>query len=214
MQGLGHNSITLRDRIFSDPEISVRDVLSAVSDHIQTTNKSDLESLTASATMLAGNKERLPEDFEAHHISSGLNLLAHMDAHSERAASARENMIADAESFVAELKASCKFIDEGISPLEKLLRSKITDHMLRSIDDHNAERSPTEEHMKTLTLRASGGAKATLSIGTDIEIESQEQIPREFCIPCPKLIAAAVKNGKNVPGIKEKRKPTLRITTK
>jgi hypothetical protein len=214
MQGIGHNFLPLHERIFSDPEVSVDDVLLAVSTHLEISNKSNLEQLSATAALLALNKDRLPDQFDEAQIGSALNLLSHVDNHSAEVAEARLGVIAAAEDFVTRLKAVCKPLDDRIAPLEKAIRARITDAMISQIDAHNNERSTSEDQMGCLTLRASSGTRATLSMSDDHEIEVASEIPREFCTPCPKLIGAAIKSGKEVPGVKQKRKPTLRITTK
>src|SRR3546814_4230941 len=64
MQGIGHNFLPLHERIFSDPEVSVEDVLMAVSTHLEISHKTNLEQLASTSTMLASNKDRIPEDFD------------------------------------------------------------------------------------------------------------------------------------------------------
>lgn len=214
MAGIGHNYSPLHERIFSDPEISVEDVLAAVSTHIKSQNHLDINHLSTSAAALSTNQERLPETFGQIQITSALNLLAHMDAHADRVTETKASMLGAAETFVSNLKKDCKPLDEGIAPLEKILRARIVDGMIEHIDAHNSERTEHEDLMGSLTLKGSSGARATLSIGEEIVIEAEAEIPREFCTPCPKLIAAAIKSGTNVPGVKQKRKPSLRITTK
>src|SRR3546814_7221148 len=70
MQGIGHNFLPLHERIFSDPEVSVEDVLMAVSTHLEISHKTNLEQLASTSTMLASNKDRIPEDFDERHIRS------------------------------------------------------------------------------------------------------------------------------------------------
>src|SRR3546814_3349276 len=64
MQGIGHNFLPLHERIFSDPEVSVEDVLMAVSTHLEISHKTNLEQLASTSTMLASNKDRIPEDLD------------------------------------------------------------------------------------------------------------------------------------------------------
>src|SRR3546814_13238007 len=87
MQGIGHNCLPLHERIFSDPEVSVEDVLMAVSTHLEISHKNNLEQLASTSTMLASNKDRIPEDFDERHIGSALNLLSHVDEHGSKIAS-------------------------------------------------------------------------------------------------------------------------------
>src|SRR3546814_9904909 len=85
------------------------------------------------------------------------------------------------------------------SDLEKAVRNRITDAMISQIETHNNDRSESENAMNSLTLRASSGTRATLSLSEDHEIAAEAEVPREFCAPCPKLIGAAIKSGKEVP---------------
>lgn len=214
MQGIGHNFSPLHERIFSDPEVSVEDVLLAVSTHLEIEKRPAIDQLSAMAVLLSSNASRVPEKLEDAHITSALDLLSHMDAHCEEVSETKAGLVGVAEELVARLKTSCKPLEEGLSPLEKILRSRITDAMTIRIDDHNGDRTDAEDPMTSLTIRSASGARATLSFAEDLEIETAGEVPREFCAPCPKLIAAAVKSGKKVPGVRQKRKPTLRITTK
>src|SRR3546814_16368267 len=86
--------------------------------------------------------------------------------------------------------------------------------MISQIETHNNDRSESENAMNSLTLRASSGTRATLSLSEDHEIAAEAEVPREFCAPCPKLLGAAIKSGKEVPVVKTKRKANLSITTK
>src|SRR3546814_20155031 len=74
--------------------------------------------------------------------------------------------------------------------------------MISQIETHNNDRSESENAMNSLTLRASSGTRATLSLSEDHEIAAEAEVPREFCAPCPKLIGAAIKSGKEVQGVK------------
>src|SRR3546814_1056824 len=91
MQGIGHNFLPLHERIFSDPEVSVEDVLMAVSTHLEISHKTNLEQLASTSTMLASNKDRIPEDFDERHIGSALNLLSHVDEHGSKIAETRSD---------------------------------------------------------------------------------------------------------------------------
>src|SRR3546814_14197424 len=78
-----------------------------------------------------------------------------------------------AEDFVSRLKIACKPLDDGIAPLEKAVRNRITDAMISQIETHNNDRSESENAMNSLTLRASSGTRATLSLSEDHEIAAR-----------------------------------------
>src|SRR3546814_2049941 len=109
-------------------------------------------------------------------------------------AETRLAILSAAEDFVSRLKIACKPLDDGIAPLEKAVRNRITDAMISQIETHNNDRSESENAMNSLTLRASSGTRATLSLSEDHEIAAEAEVTREFCAPCPKLIGAAIKS--------------------
>src|SRR3546814_3465323 len=112
MQGIGHNFLPMHERIFSDPYVSVEDVLMAVSTHLEISHKTNLEQLASTSTMLASNKDRIPEDFDERHIGSALNLLSHVDEHGSKIAETRLAILSAAEDFVSRLKIACKTLAE------------------------------------------------------------------------------------------------------
>src|SRR3546814_19248725 len=98
----------------------------AVSTHLEISHKTNLEQLASTSTMLASNKDRIPEDFNERHIGSALNLLSHVDEHGSKIAETRLEILSAAEDFVSRLKLACKPIDDGIVPLEKAVRNRNT----------------------------------------------------------------------------------------
>src|SRR3546814_8818963 len=101
----------------------------------------NLEQLASTSTMLASNKDRIPEDFDERHIGSALNLLSHVDEHGSKIAETRLAILSTAEDFVSRLKIACKPLDDGIAPLEKAVRNRITDAMISQIETNNNDRS-------------------------------------------------------------------------
>lgn len=211
---IGHNHMPLEERIFSDPSVSVGDVLTAVASRVERQYDKIIKDLADTAKALSGNKDRLPETFGQADVQKGLDLLARMDSHSTAVTQTRETVLKSAEEFVASLKALCKPLDEGLAPLEKTLRASITPALERILDEHNADRTDAEAKLGSFTIRAASGAKATLVDGEDVEVISPTEVPREFCVPDPKLLLVALKEGKEVPGTAKKRKTSLRISTK
>src|SRR3546814_6563773 len=69
-------------------------------------------------------------------------------------AETRLAILSAAEDFVSRLKIACKPLDDGIAPLEKAVRNRITDAMISQIETHNNDRSESENAMNSLTLRA------------------------------------------------------------
>lgn len=213
MSNIGHNHRPLENRIFDDPSVSVEDVLEAVSARIQRTNDEILTTLTEAAKALSGNKERLPASFCDADIMTALELLSHISKHNEKVDEQKGQMLTAVKEFTSTLDALCKPLNEGLKDLEKIVRERMQTAYLASVDQHNEERSESETPMTSLTLRAPSGAKATLIIGEDIDIQSAADIPRKFLTPDLKLLAAAVKKGEKVPGVEKKRKPSLRVST-
>src|SRR3546814_1871391 len=86
----------------------------------------NLEQLASTSTMLASNKDRIPEDFDERHIGSALNLLSHVDEHGSKIAETRLAILSAAEDFVSRLKIACKPLDdrseEHTSELQSLMR--------------------------------------------------------------------------------------------
>src|SRR3546814_9847222 len=99
------------------------------------------------------------------------------------------------------------------SDLEKAVRNRITDAMISQIETHNNDRSESENAMNSLTLRASSGTRATLSLSEDHEIAAEEEVPRAFCAPCTNLIGDENTSAKEVPAVKTKRNALLRLNT-
>src|SRR3546814_19743655 len=101
-----------------------------ISDWSSDVCSSDL--LASTSTMLASNKDRIPEDFDERHIGSALNLLSHVDEHGSKIAETRLAILSAAEDFVSRLKIAFKPLDDGIAPLGTAVRNRITDTMIRS----------------------------------------------------------------------------------
>src|SRR3546814_20872062 len=77
-------------------------------------------------------------------------------------AETRLAILSAAEDFVSRLKIACKPLDDGIAPLEKAVRNRITDAMISQIETHNNDRSESEKAMNSITHRASTDTPATL----------------------------------------------------
>lgn len=211
---IGHNHMPLEERIFQDPSVSVEDVLAAVTSRIERANKTIIDELTKTAKTLSGNKDRIPETFTNAEVLTALDLLARIDDHANDVAETKDKVLTAAQEFLKNLTLLCKPLDASLSPLEKSLRTAIAPAMEKALDEHNAERTEGETRMNSLTLRSASGAKATLIDSQELEVIYPSNVPREFCVPDPKLLAEALKNGREVPGTAKKRKTTLRISTK
>lgn len=214
MGQIGHNHAPLEERIFDDPSVSIEDVLTAVAARIERTNKPALETITKITDQLAANAPRLPETFSEEDARKALDLLDRLDQHSEVIAETRENVCAAAEKFVDTLKTLCKPLDGGLAALEKALRPRLESRLIADMDAHNGSLAPGEKLMSSLTIRGPSGAKATLVDGEEAVVVDAEKIPRNFCIPDAKKIAAAIKAGEKIPGVEGKRKTSLRISCK
>lgn len=214
MSQIGHNHVPLEERIFSDPSVSVDDVLAAVASRIQRQNADEMARLSSIAEQLSGNIERLPETFTEAEAKKALDLLARLDAHSDDAEELRTNVCQAAQTFVENLSVLCKPLDQGLAALEKALRPKIEQFLVSDLDSHNADLADGEAPMTSLTLRSASGAKATMTDSVEMEIADKSKIPTNFLIPDAKALGAAFKAGEKIPGLGEKRKTSLRISCK
>lgn len=203
----------LEQKIFGDGDNSVADVLNAVFCHIERTNISLLKTLSAKSKAFAGNKDRLPENLEDDEILTSLDLLSHLANHNDQITACKNDISGQVKDLTASLDSILKPLGEGLAALEKAVRVRLEAAYLRSLDQHNEQLEDGEKPMTSLTLRASSGAKATLVIGSEVDIQSADDIPRKFLTPDMKLLNAAIKKGEKIPGIGEKRKPSLRVST-
>lgn len=213
MSTIGHNRPPLRDRIFADPETSLEDVFEATAAHIKSTYQPDIDDITARTRILANNKDNLPDSLNDNEIGTALDLLAALTHQAEQIQETKNAVLAAVTNLVSDLNALCKPMEAGLGDLEKAVRSRLTDALSLRIDNHNKQRTEGEPIMTSLTLRGSSGAKATLIDGKEPQVSSSDLIPEKFMIPDTKAITAAWKKGESVPGVDERRKLSLRVTT-
>lgn len=212
MSTIGHNRRPLVETLFVDTDVSIEEILEAVRIYVEGQHRAQISNLSESSATLAANKDRLPETLSDNEITRALDLLSKLSEQDAQIVEQKEILLKAAKALVSELEEIAKPMSEGLSALEKALRCKLTDAYVKRIDAHNAERSELEPQMTSLTLRSSSGAKATLTFGEEIIIIDPTKIPRMYLIPDPKLLAAAIKKGQEVPGVDKKRKPSLRIS--
>src|SRR3546814_2174132 len=104
--------------------------------------------------MLASTEDRIPEDYDERHIGSVLNFLSNVDEHGSKVAETLLSILSAAEDSVSRLKIACKPLDDGIAPLEKAVRKRITDAMISQIETHNNDRSESENAMNSLDRKS------------------------------------------------------------
>lgn len=210
--GMGHNKAPLEDRIFADPEVTEADVIAVVMTRLKKASAEGLAQNTARAKQLAANAKRLPEALDEKTAISALELLAALDLHTERAEAVRAVIVDMLKKAAADATALCKPLDAGLAPLEKGLRPLFIQYLTGELDRHNAERTPGEQKMPSITLRGPSGSKATLTDGHQTVVLDPAAVPREYCMPDMALIEAAIAEGKEVVGTGRERSPTLRVT--
>jgi hypothetical protein len=210
--GLGHNKPPLEDRIFADPDVTEADVIAVVMARLKRGGAEALAENSARAKQLAANAKRLPTALDEKTAIAALELLAALDVHAERAEAVREALVDMVKKAAADATALCKPLDAGLAPLEKGLRPLFVEYLTKELDRHNAERTPGEQRMPSITVRGPSGSKATLTDAYQTVVTDAAAVEREYCVPDMALIEAAIAEGKKVSGTGRERCPTLRVT--
>lgn len=209
-----HNRPPLKDQIFLDPAVTIHDVTTALADHIEQIAHKRIALTSQVASLLAENKSRLPDEFDEDAVRKALDLLNRMENHSEEVVLLRDEVLGAPLQMIDRLKNLCEPLDAGLPALEKALRPKIECALTKLLGEHNRQLVDGEAKTSSLTIRSSSGAKATVTESEELEVADFDKIPREFLALDAKKVAAALKEGKEVPGTRKKIKTSLRLSCK
>lgn len=209
--GIGHNMPSLSDRIFSDPEVTIQDVLDAVVSHIRKNREDRIAELTERATRLEANSNRLPQNLDENGSTAALELLTALSIHEEAVIQERAEIIDAAKGLVTELTTLCKPLDAGLASLEKKIRPLMSEYLVRQLDAHNATLADGESLMTSISKRGPSGGNVSITDNWKASITDPNLIPRHLCVPDLKLIEAALANNNEVPGTEKVRAPSIRV---
>lgn len=211
MTTIGHNHIPLVHHIFSDPSISIQDVLSAVVEQIKHQHGAQIDTLSTLAASLAANNDRLPNDLNDDQLGIALDLLGRLKQHEEQATELRELILSPLKETLKDLQQLCAPLDSGHGQLESALRTRIEGALSNRLSEYNSQRTAEEKHRSSMTYYGPNGSSATITVGSEVCISDPAAVPAEYCVPDLKRITVVVKQGKIVPGVASKTKNTLRF---